>query len=217
MVARCGFAAAVELQSFCRAQALVEALRLAERIEAWEFDLNVAGRGREFCFVGCAVRFNHLVMIGSDASAGLIRACEEPLDHGADEIPAFAVQQFLAALRSESSSPKRDRETRLYRELESIERELKMRGAELKRTIQERNRRYGAVVHDLRKPRNTILGYTEILLDEDSQQQRPEVRQSLRRIQASNGDAVRLIDTLIAEATDSRRVGASAVEHRFGG
>ena len=94
------------------------ATRLGEPIEEWQLEVPIFARRVTLSFVGCAVRFNHLVMIGSDASAGLIRACEEPLDHGADEIPAFAVQQFLAALRSESSSPKRDRETRLYRELE---------------------------------------------------------------------------------------------------
>jgi hypothetical protein len=150
------FAAAVEPQSLSRARAFIEATRLAEPIESWELEVKVAGRASKMCFVGCAVRFNHLVIIGSDSRAGLIRACEELLEHEEDEIPASALQQFLAALRSEQPARSdHDRETRFYGELESMERELKMRGAELRRTIEERNRLYGAVAHDLRSPRSS--------------------------------------------------------------
>jgi signal transduction histidine kinase len=201
------FAAAVEPQSLSQAHAFIEATRLAEPIEAWELAVNIDGRSSAMCFVGCAVRFNHLVVMGSDSRAGLIRACEELLEHEDGEIPESALRQFLAALRSEQRSRSdHDRETRLYGELESMEKELKTRGAELRRTIEERNHLYDAVAHDLRSPLNAILGYTEILLDEDGDQLRPETRESLEHIQASSGDAVRVIDTLIAQAeADSGR------------
>jgi signal transduction histidine kinase len=194
------FAAAIEPQSLSHVHAFIEATRLAEPIEVWELDINIAGHARELCFVGCAVRFNHLVIIGADSRAGLIRACEELRNHEEDEIPLSALQQFLAALRSEPVPRNRDRETRLYGELESMERELKNRGAELKHALEERNRLYGAVAHDLRSPLSAILGYTELLLDDEGEKLRPEVRESLRRIQVSSGDAVKMIDTLIAEA-----------------
>jgi len=200
------FAAAIEPRSQSRGHAFIEATRLAEPIEAWELDVIIAGHSREICFVGCAVRFNHLVIIGADSRAGLIRVCEELRNHEEDQIPDSALQQFLAALRSESAPRNRDLETRLYGELESMERELKIRGAELKHTIEERNRLYGAVAHDLRSPLSAILGYTELLLDDEGGQLRPEVRESLRRIQVSSGDAVKIIDTLIADAkTDAGR------------
>ncbi len=152
----------MEPRSLSRAHAFVEAMRSAEPIEMWELEVNVAGHSMELVFVGCAVRFNHLVVIASDSRAGRIRACEELLEHEEEEIPASALHQFLASLRAQQPPPNyHDRETRLYGELESMERGLKMRGAELRRTIEVRDRLYGAVAHELRSPLTTILGYAE--------------------------------------------------------
>jgi hypothetical protein len=108
------FAAAVEPQSSSPAHAFIAAVRLAEAIELWEFEVRGVGHSSDACFVGCAVRFNHLVIIGSDSCAGLIRAREELLEHEEDEIPASALHQVLAALRGEQPARcHHDRETRV--------------------------------------------------------------------------------------------------------
>jgi signal transduction histidine kinase len=187
-----------------RARAFVEATRLGEPIEEWPLEVTIFARRVTLCFVGCAVRFNHLLVIAADSRSALIRTCEESLEcDPSPELPESAINQFLAALRSEPR-PARDsfeHNARLYGELDTMQRELNLRSSELSRAAEERNRLYAAVAHDLRSPLAAVNGYAGLMLDDDADAMQPEARESLLRIKASSESAIDLIDSLLDPST----------------
>lgn len=195
------FEQVMEPGSVVPARTFIEALRLGEPIEEYRLNVRVFARNVSLSFVGCAVRFNHLLIIGSNTRAGLIRCCEELLDCDSNaEFPASALNQFLSALRCEPTStpPLFDRNAKLYGELETMQRELNLRSKELSRAAAERNRLYAMVAHDLRSPLAAIDGYAELMLDDSEIELDADARESLHRIKASGEFAIDLIDTMLS-------------------
>jgi len=186
--------------SAAKARAFIEALRLGEPIEEWQLEMPIFARRVSLSFVGCAVRFNHLLLVASHSRSGLIRTCEELLEcDGSSECPESALNQFLAALRSEPlPRPKPfDNNAKLYGELDTMQRELSVRSAELSRAADQRNRLYAAVAHDLRSPLAAVNGYASLMLEDGDGAMRPEACESLSRIKASSEFAIDLIDSLL--------------------
>jgi len=190
--------------SAAKARAFIEAVRLGEPIEEWQLEVPIFARRVSLSMVGCAVRFNHLLLIASHSRSGLIRTCEELLEcDESSECPESALNQFLAALRSDPCGrPKPfDNNAKLYGELDTMQRELSVRSAELSRAADERNRLYAAVAHDLRSPLAAVNGYANLMLEDGDGEMRPEARESLSRIKASSEFAIDLIDSLLDPAT----------------
>ena len=194
----------VGVGSAAQARAFIEALRLGEPIEEWQLEVPIFARRVSLSFVGCAVRFNHLLLIASHSRSGLIRTCEELLEcDGSQECPESALNQFLAALRSDPAArPKAsDNNARLYGELDTMQRELSVRSAELSRAADQRNRLYAAVAHDLRSPLAAVNGYANLMLEDSDGAMRYEARESISRIKASSEFAIDLIDSLLDPST----------------
>ncbi|HUA35527.1 MAG TPA: HAMP domain-containing sensor histidine kinase [Candidatus Binataceae bacterium] len=186
--------------SAAKARAFIEALRLGEPIEEWQLEMPIFARRVSLSFVGCAVRFNHLLLVASHSRSGLIRTCEELLEcDGSSECPESALNQFLAALRSEPLPRPQpfDNNAKLYGELDTMQRELSVRSAELSRAADQRNRLYAAVAHDLRSPLAAVNGYASLMLEDGDGAMRPEACESLSRIKASSEFAIDLIDSLL--------------------
>jgi signal transduction histidine kinase len=194
------FTQVMEPGSTGRARAFIESLRLCEPIEEWQLNVRVFARNVTLSFVGCAVRFNHILVMGANSRSGLIRSCEERLECDYDaEFPESALNQFLASLRSDPPpAPKSfDNNAKLYNELETMQRELNLRSMELSRAAEERNRLYAMVAHDLRSPLAAIDGYADLMLDGDDIDLKPDIRESLHRIKTSGGFAINLIDSML--------------------
>lgn len=78
-----------------------------------------------------------------------------------------------------------------------VVRELQARNAELAAAAREKNVLLGMAAHDLRSPIGVIRGYTELLLDPESELAPAEVGEMLGKIRASCTSMTELIDDLL--------------------
>lgn len=83
-----------------------------------------------------------------------------------------------------------------HRELFAANAELRERNVELERAKQQQGKFLSTVSHELRSPINSVLGFTELVLDRESDLH-PKSRNNLSRIQQSSRHLLRLVNDLL--------------------
>jgi signal transduction histidine kinase len=92
----------------------------------------------------------------------------------------------------------------LNQALEDKNRELEQRSAELQETIQELERYSYSISHDMRAPLRAMKGYSDVLLEEASEQLAEEHRSFLHKISSAAQRLDRLIEDVLSYSLLSR-------------
>jgi signal transduction histidine kinase len=179
---------------------LLARLREEGAIFDWELNVPIEGQLTALRFAGVIVNAS-VWIVAARTNQGLSQLCDELTKISNEQTNALreALKKNAALSRGsqEGGAGLFDEITRLNNELVAMQRELARKNAELERLNEQKNELLGMAAHDLRNPLQSILSYSDFLLEDLSDELSEEHREFLSIIQSSTEFMATLVNDLL--------------------
>lgn len=168
----------------------------------FDWEMNIPQSNRLSTLHVVAVQFeDYILIVGAESSDGVMELYEEMTRISNEQANALrhAVKDQIAHPHSseERDGVHYDEITRLNNELVAMQRELARKNAELQRLNTQKNELLGMAAHDLRNPLQSILSYSDFLVEDLCDVLSEEHAEFLSIIQSSTRFMAALVNDLL--------------------